>query len=218
MRMHVAALALVFGACTSPPPAPSRAEPGELGIKMSEVESAEKGEAAMMEPADLAAATPTDIGLPPPTAEHTMLQHGVGTWEGTVTMFAPGMPAEPQPAKETVWALGAYWTQSRFACDLGTMKLHGSGVLGYDPVKALFVGTWIDNFTSELVVMEGTAGADGKSMSMHFTARDPQTGVPTKHRIDTVFAGDTYVSTFFHGEGEGTKSMVIEMKRVGGAK
>ena len=160
---------------------------------------------------------PMDMTPPQPTAEHQMLQKGVGTWEGTLTMYMPDVPATPIPAKEVVEPIGPYWTQSRFTCDFMGMPFMGTGAMGYDTVKERYVGTWIDNMTTELAVMTGEMEADG-TLVMRFTARDPATGDPTPHRIETTFADNSYVSTFFHGTGSGTKAMVIEMKRVGGPK
>jgi hypothetical protein len=89
--------------------------------------------------------------------------------------------------------------------------------MGYDPYRERYVGTWIDSMTTELAVMWGEMDLDGNTLNMHYTARDPDSGVPTPHRIETTFSGDSYTSTFFHGNGAGTKVMTIEMKRTAGA-
>ena len=159
-------------------------------------------------------APPADaMQLPPPMAEHKRLLEGVGEWEGTLTMWVPDQPEQQIAAREVIEPLGSYWTRSRFTCDFMGLPFEGTGTTGYDPVKQRYVGTWVDSMTMELVVMEGEMSADGKTLVMRWTARDPGTGQPGPQRSETVRTGDTTTSTFFHGEGQGTKSMQIVMKR-----
>jgi len=163
-----------------------------------------------------AAPEPPSMAMPVATPQHKQLQKGVGTWEGTLTMFMPGIPAAPIPARDVVEPIGAYWTQSRFTCNFMGMDFLGTGTMGYDPVLDRYVGTWINNMTSELAVMNGEMDPAGKTLIMRFNARDPQTGNVVPHRIETSFGENSYTSTFFHGHGAGVKAMVIEMKRAAG--
>lgn len=152
--------------------------------------------------------------LPQPTEHHQWIVDGAGEWEGTLTSFLPGMPTAPTPAKESVVAIGGFWTQSRFTCDFMGMPYVGVGVLGYDVEKKKFVSTWSDSMSSFLALMEGDMDPKTKTLVMRWTAPD-MTGKPAQHRSETVHEGDSYTSTFFVGEGAGTKSMVIAMARKG---
>lgn len=154
-----------------------------------------------------------DMAIPTPGAEHTVLLEGVGEWEGTLTMLAPGMPQEGTPCRESVTAIGPFWTTSTFKCEFMGMPFVGSGVMGYDPEKKAYVGTWIDSMTTRLSVMEGKMDPAKKALVMSYKGPDPMTGKETTHRIETVWQADSYTSTFFMGEGEGTKHMSIAMKR-----
>jgi len=150
--------------------------------------------------------------LPKPTAEHKWLQQGLGTWEGTLTHFVPGEEPHSVAAKEVVEALGDFWTQSRFSCDFQGTPFKGAGTMGYDPAKKKIVGTWIDSFSDSMSIMEGEFTQSGKGMVARFDAPD-MNGKIQPHRIETTFGNDAYTSTFYVGEGAGTKSMVIEMHR-----
>ncbi len=152
---------------------------------------------------------------PAPVEQHKQLLSTVGNWEGTLTMFMPGMPSEPTPAKEKVEAIGAFWTQSHFECSFMGMPYHGTGFNGYDPVKKKHLGTWIDNMSPALAVMEGEMDAN-KKLVMRYEAPDMMTGAMTPHRIETVIGENAYTSTFFEGAGDGNKTMVIDMKRAAG--
>jgi len=164
------------------------------------------------------ASTPAPVPeVPEPLPQHQQLQKGVGTWEGTLTMFMPDTPVQAVACKEVVEPIGLFWTQSQFTSDFMGMPFRGSACMGYDPYKERYVGTWIDSETTELAVMTGEMDLDGNTLVMRWTQRDPDSGVPTPHRVETTFHGDSYTSDFFHGNGSGVKMMTIEMKRVASA-
>ncbi len=152
-----------------------------------------------------------------PTQEHAHILSGVGTWEGTLTNFVPGMPTDPVPAKETIVGIGDLWTQSTFECEFMGMPYKGTGCIGFDPDKKKFIGTWIDNTSTHLAIMEGEIDKSGKKLIMRWQAPDMMTGAMAPHRYEAVHSKDAMTSTFYMGEGEGMKTMVIDMKRKGGA-
>lgn len=158
-----------------------------------------------------------DMGMPTPTTEHAKILAGVGDWEGSVTMFdIPGVKPEPVPAKEKVTGIGQFWILSDFTSEFMGMPYHGSGHVGYDPEKKKYVGTWVDGMSSYFSIMEGDYDASKKALVMRWQAPD-MTGQMASHRSESTETGDTRTMTFFMGEGEGTKTMVIEMKRKGRA-
>jgi hypothetical protein len=154
---------------------------------------------------------------PQPTEQHEFLLQGVGSWEGTIQMFMPGMEGEPTPATETIEAIGSFWTRSKFESTFAGMPFVGSGCTGYDPAKKAFVATWVDNTTTSLTLMEGKLDPKTNTLTMRWQAPDMATGAMTAHRSELVVKKDTYTMTFYMGEGEGMKAMVIDMKRKGTA-
>jgi hypothetical protein len=158
-----------------------------------------------------------EMDMPKPTAEHQKLMAGAGEWAGTITMFdMPGMEAKPAPATETVTSIGGFWLLSDFHCDFMGMPYHGSGHIGYDAEKKMYVGTWVDSMSSYFSLMEGKYDEAKKAVVMRWKAPD-MTGQIVPHREELVENGDTRTMTFYAGEGEGKKTMTIEMKRKGKA-
>jgi hypothetical protein len=154
---------------------------------------------------------------PQPTEQHKFLLEGVGTWEGTIQMLMPGMEGEPSPATETIEAIGSLWTRSKFECSFAGMPFVGTGCTGYDPEKKAFVGTWVDNMTTSITMMEGKLDPKTNTLTMRWKAPDMATGAMTAHRSELTVKKDAYTMSFYMGEGEGMKTMVIDMKRKGGA-
>lgn len=152
--------------------------------------------------------------MPEVTDHHKRLLSGVGEWEGTITIFMPGMEATPMPAQENVEALGDYWTTSTFTADMQGMSFIGKSSLGYDTDKKQYVGTWIDSTTTYLTVMNGEFDSKKNMLVMRWKAPNWMgDGSLVDFRNETVVRADASVSTFYMGEGEGTKHMEIKLKR-----
>jgi Protein of unknown function (DUF1579) len=156
--------------------------------------------------------------MPQPTAEHREIVKAVGAWEGTLTSYMPGQPEQTMPAKETIEAIGGFWTQSRFETSFGGQPYVGTGCVGYDSQTKKYVGTWIDSMSEFFSLMEGEKDAKTGAIVMRYMAPDMESGKLVPHRIETVHGTDTYTSSFFMGDGAGTKTMVIAMKRKMAAK
>ncbi|MEE9391743.1 MAG: DUF1579 family protein [Planctomycetota bacterium] len=151
--------------------------------------------------------------MPMPQKEHKEILKSVGNWEGTLTSFMPGAPSEPVAAKETVVAVGGFWTQSRFECEFGGVPYVGTGCVGYDPAKKKYLGTWIDSMSTALAIMEGDYDPKTKLHTMRWNTIDHISGKPVPSRMEIAHQENSYTSTFYMGEGKGTKIMVISMKR-----
>lgn len=112
--------------------------------------------------------------MPQPTEAHKRLMEDEGTWTGTMKMKIPGVD-EPQefPIKEVNKAMaGGLWMLSSF--DAGPFKGHGQ--FGYDTATKKYIGTWVDNSTTYLSVMEGEYDKEKHEMVMTFKSRDHQSG------------------------------------------
>lgn len=152
--------------------------------------------------------------MTPVTEHHKRILAGVGEWEGTVTMIMPGAEPMTMSARETVEAVGEYWTTSTFTADMPGMAFTGKSVLGYDSDKKQYVGTWLDSTVTYLTVMHGEFDAQKNAIVMRWKAPNWMSdGSLADFRSETVHRADAAVSTFYVGEGEGTKHMEIRMKR-----
>jgi len=148
--------------------------------------------------------------MPKPTAEHKALQMTTGNWEGTITMYMPGMDPLASPAKETVTAHGPFWVTSEFSSEFMGQKYKGQGHMGYDERTKEHQGTWVDNMGSYLSVMKGTMDKENNLLTMHWDAPD-MTGQMAPHRSETVRSKNAYTIIFYTSD---VKTMVIDMKRV----
>ena len=120
-----------------------------------------KAKAAAQQQAEMEAmmkaATPGDA--------HKKLGAMVGTFNTDVKMWmAPGTPPTGGTGvAENSWALDGRFLEQRFTGTFMGMPFHGIGYTGYDNIKKHYIGSWMDNMTTSMMVSEGTPDATGKS-------------------------------------------------------
>ncbi len=56
------------------------------------------------------------------------------------------------------------------------MPFYGIGYMGYDNVKKVYWGSWIDNFSTGLMTSSGSASDNGKSWKFTESMTDPVSG------------------------------------------
>ncbi len=149
---------------------------------------------------------------PQPTKEHAILKMDAGTWEADGKFFVPGMDAITSKGEETNRMMGDLWLISDYK-DAGGFE--GHGILGYDPEKKKYVGSWADSMASYVHTMEGTYDAKTKTLTMMVDAKDPA-GKSIKQRHVTVFksADAKDFAVYMPGpDGKEMKLMEIALKR-----
>ncbi len=162
----------------------------------------------------LAAIAPIQ-GTTKPTQEHSIVTQAAGVYEGTISMWMPGVDAPMEsPCTETVTAIGELWTTTHFEMEYMGMAFIGSSSLGYDPAKKKFVGTWIDSVTPSLTLSEGVWDAEKKAIVMDYETFDPEVGGMVAMRSVNTKTDEGYVLDFFKKAGEEYQiSMRMDMKR-----
>lgn len=113
-----------------------------------------------------------------PGEAHKMLEPFVGSWDTASTMWeAPGAPAQTSTGTaENSWVLGGRYVQQAFKGTYMGMPFEGIGFTGYDNYKKQYVGTWMDNFGTAVMVSAGSYDAAGKTMTLTADMDDFMTG------------------------------------------
>jgi hypothetical protein len=113
-----------------------------------------------------------------PGEPHKKLDPFVGTWNVSTKMWnAPGAPpAEGTGSATARWILGGRYVEQQFTGDFMGMPFNGLGYTGYDNVKKQYIGTWMDSFSTGVMVSAGVSDPTGKVMAFAGTMDDPMTG------------------------------------------
>ena len=150
-----------------------------------------------------------------PGEMHEMFAKFDGEWEGEITMWVePGKP----PTKNSGTAvnkmvLGGLYQESKYLGTFNGMPFEGKSLLAYDNAKKKFLSTWIDNFGSGIMIMEGTW--DAKNKTIHFLGKqaDPLTGQDMEVReIFKIIDDDTQMMEMYMTPVGGDEFKTMEIK------
>jgi len=153
-----------------------------------------------------------------PGEPHKALEVMVGTWDTKVSSWMqPGAaPMASTGVSENTWTLDNRFIEQRYEGEFMGQPFKGVGYTGYDNVKKKYVGTWMDNMSTSVMVMTGTSDATGKTMTFTGTMDDPMTGKPKamKEVVKIVDANKHTFEMWAPGpDGKAFKMMEIEYLR-----
>jgi len=114
-----------------------------------------------------------------PGPEHKMLEMFVGSWDVDAKMWMNGPTGEPAVSKGTAeykMVLGGRYLEQDFTGEMMGQPFNGVGYTGYDNFRKKFEGSWIDNFSTAMSTMDGTADHKAKTLTMTGKMDVPATG------------------------------------------
>lgn len=130
--------------------------------------------------------------MPKPQKEHEWLKKFVGEWTCEGECSAPDGSKGESQGEETTRMLGDFWAVTEGNGEGMGMPFSHVFVLGYDPDKKKYVGTWVDSITGKLWIYEGTI--DGETLTLSSEGDCPMTGKHLQFRDEITFPdGDTKV-------------------------
>jgi hypothetical protein len=152
-----------------------------------------------------------------PGEVHQMMAKSTGTWNGAVTMWMqPGAPPMSMNAvAKNEMILGGRYLQATNSGQMMGMPFEGISVTGYDNAKKIFVNSWIDNFGTGMLYLEGTW--DNSTMSINLSGKmvDPSSGkdIPIREVIKFVDDNTQLMDMYVNANGSEYKSMEIKYTR-----
>jgi hypothetical protein len=113
-----------------------------------------------------------------PGEHHKWLASMDGEWDATVTMWMdPSQPPNESRASTTnEMILGGLYQRSSHKGDMMGMPFIGESLTGYDNAKKKFLATWIDNFGSSIMFMEGQYNPKYDALTLEGNMMDPASG------------------------------------------
>ena len=166
---------------------------------------------------DMQAMMETYKKLATPGEPHKQLASLAGSWTTkTKEWMEPNKPPmESTGTCEEKVLLDGRFLQQECTGDMMGQAFTGIGVTGYDNYTKKYVSTWMSSMGTGIFVMEGTASADGKTITLHGSHKDPTWGV-MKHRAVLKFVDEnTHTFEMYHKgkDGKEMKDMEITYTR-----
>jgi hypothetical protein len=154
---------------------------------------------------------------PMPGPEHEVLKLDLGTWDASIEMLMPGVPAGPPSKGVEVNTLGCngLCLSTDFKGEVMGGPFQGHGVMTWDPQKKKYVGSWSDSMTAGLASTEGTWDAAKKTFNSTMTTPDGSGGtVALRSTVEYTADGKRVFSMFMPGpDGKEVPSMRITYTR-----
>jgi hypothetical protein len=151
--------------------------------------------------------------LATPGAPHKMLAGMEGSWNARTKFWTePNKPpTESTGTCEQKMILGGRFLQQEFAGDMMGSPFTGIGVIGYDNHTKRYISTWVDSMGTAILVFEGTASADGKTITQESRYDDPIKG-PLKWRsVTRIVDENTHVFEMYEAGKSGKEEKMMEI-------
>ncbi len=168
-------------------------------------------------PVDSATAMNAMIAYGTPGPMHTMLASWAGTWTGETTMweYEGAAPHTSTGTSVSSMIMGGRYQTSKHSGDMMGMPFEGMATIGYDNALNKFVSSWIDTWSSGIMIMSGPWDAATKSMTL--TGSMPDITRPGKmcnmREVYTVVDDNTHKMEMYGPDSKtGKEYKMMEMK------
>jgi len=148
-----------------------------------------------------------------PGAPHKLLAGMAGSWTcRTLTWMGPDSPPmEWTGSSEQKMILGGRFLLQEFAGEMMGSPYNGIGFAGYDNHTRKYVSTWMDSMSTGIMVFEGTAGADGKTISQTARYDDPVRGPMQWRSVTRIVDGKTVLFEMYSTGKGGKEEKMMEI-------
>jgi uncharacterized protein DUF1579 len=155
--------------------------------------------------------------LATPGEPHKQLESLAGSWTTqTKEWMEPGKPpAESSGSADMKMLLDGRFLQQEFSSTMMGQPYSGIGITAYDNLRKKYVSTWIDSMGTGIFLMEGTASADGKTITLKGGHDEPGGGHMTHRAVWKIVDSNTQTFDMYgtHGHGKEMKMMEITYTR-----
>jgi hypothetical protein len=146
--------------------------------------------------------------LATPGEPHKLFASLAGSWTTkTKEWMEPGKPpTESTGTADMKMLLDGRFLYQEFTSQMMGQPFSGIGIDGYDNLRKRYVTTWIDTMGTGIFQMEGTASADGKTITLKGQHAEPGGGQMTHRAVWKIV--DSNTQTFdMYGTHQGGKEM-----------
>jgi hypothetical protein len=148
-----------------------------------------------------------------PCEEHKRLEGLVGQWNFTIKYAEELGGGESKGASEFSWAMGGRFLVETTRTDMGGVTLEWMGWHGYDGQKKMYVGSWIDNFSTKIQNMTGRY--DNATNTLTYVGEEEDAVHGGKQNVKwviTLEGKDKFTTKMIEGVGNGKERVVMEIK------
>lgn len=148
-----------------------------------------------------------------PGEPHRLLASMAGNWQTrTRHWMEPGNPpVTSEGTCEQHMILDGRFLYQEFKGEMMGAPFTGIGINGYDNHSGKYVSTWIDSMGTAIYYFEGTADADGRSITQTCDVDDPIRGPITWRSVTKIADDATHSFEMYSIDQAGKEQKVMEM-------
>lgn len=148
-----------------------------------------------------------------PGVQHRALAEMEGTWDTISRIWiAPHKPPILSTGTcEQKMLFNGRYLQQVFSGEGKREKFNGVNLMGYDTHAKMFISIWIDSMNTGIYFFEGSADAEGKTITQKARYDDPVRGLTVWRSIIRVIDKNTLEYEMYLSSGEGEKEKKMEM-------
>ena len=151
--------------------------------------------------------------LATPGEPHKLFASLAGSWTTkTKEWMEPGKPpTESTGTAEMKKLLDGRFLQQEFTSQMMGQPFSGIGIDGYDNLRKRYVTTWIDTMGTGIFMMEGTASADGKTITLRGQHDEPGGGHMMHRAVWKIVDGNTQTFDMYGTHKHGKEMKMLEI-------
>jgi hypothetical protein len=151
--------------------------------------------------------------LAQPGEPHKLFETLAGSWTTkTKEWMEPGKPpTESTGSAEMKMLLGGRFLYQEFTGQMMGQPFTGIGIDAYDNVRKKYVTAWMDTMGTGIFMMEGTASADGKSITLKGQHAEPGGGHMTHRAIWKIVNSNTQTFDMYGAHHSGKEMKMLEI-------
>ncbi|MDR4479583.1 MAG: DUF1579 domain-containing protein [Nitrospira sp.] len=155
--------------------------------------------------------------LAEPGEPHKVFAGLAGSWTTTTKEWMePGKPpTESTGTAEMKMLLDGRFLYQEYHAQMMGQPYSGIGIDAYDNMTKKYVTTWMDTMGTGIFLMEGTASADGKTITLKGSHPEPGGGKMHHRALWKLVDANTQIFEMYgtHGQGKEEKMMEITYTR-----
>jgi Protein of unknown function (DUF1579) len=151
--------------------------------------------------------------LATPGEPHKQLASLAGSWTTqTKEWMEPGKPPmESTGTCDFKMLLDGRFLQQEFTSEMMGQPFSGVGISAYDNLRKRYVTAWIDTMGTGIFMMEGTASADGKTITLRGQHDEPGGGHMMHRAVWKIVDGNTQTFDMYGTHKHGKEMKMLEI-------
>ncbi len=148
-----------------------------------------------------------------PGEPHKLFATLAGSWTTTTKEWMePGKPpTESTGTAEMKMLLDGRFLYQEYNAQMMGQPFSGVGIDAYDNMTKKYVTAWIDTMGTGIFMMEGTASADGKTITLKGSHPEPGGGKMTHRAVWKIVDNDTQTFDMYGAHHGGKEMKVLEI-------